>query len=128
ATITAMVDSQNEPDLDEASALARHQLADCDRKLAQHRAALEAGADPKIVTGWIAEVEADRRRIQAKLDQPTNAARRMSRDEIAALVGQLGEIIDVLREADLADRAQVYQQLGLRLTYHPDQRKVRVQS
>lgn len=43
-------------------------------------------------------------------------------------VQQVGEIIDALREADPADRAEVYRQLGLRLTYHPDQRKVRVQS
>jgi site-specific DNA recombinase len=36
-TITAMVDSQDQPETDEASTLARSQLAECDRKLARHR-------------------------------------------------------------------------------------------
>jgi site-specific DNA recombinase len=127
-TITAMVESQDQPDTDEASALARSRLSECDRKLARHRAALEAGADPAIVTGWIAEVEAERRRIRATIEQPASGSRRMTREEITATVQQLGDIIDVLREADFADRAEVYQQLGLRLTYDPDERKVRVQS
>jgi hypothetical protein len=48
-TIAAMVDSQDQPDT--AGALAGRKLAECDKKLARHRAALEAGADPAIVTG-----------------------------------------------------------------------------
>jgi hypothetical protein len=32
---------------------ARQEIADCDARLRQHRAALEAGADPVIVTGWM---------------------------------------------------------------------------
>jgi hypothetical protein len=127
-SITAMVDSQDGPDIDEAAVLARTRLAECDTKLVRHRAALEAGADPNVVTGWIAEVEAERRRILAMLNRPRQAPGRMSREEIADLVRRLGEVVDVLREADPADRAEVYQRLGLRLTYHPDQRKVRVQS
>jgi hypothetical protein len=128
-TITAMTDSQRELDLDHAAIRARHQLADCGTKLARHRAALEAGADPAIVTGWIAEVEAERRRLLAVLNQPISPpAPRMSRDQISELVGNLGDIIDALREADPADRAEVYRQLGLRLTYHPKQQKVRVQA
>ncbi|WP_159044971.1 hypothetical protein [Streptomyces sp. NRRL F-5122] len=35
-------------------------VADCDTKLARYRDALEAGADPKVVAGWIAEVQARR--------------------------------------------------------------------
>jgi hypothetical protein len=51
----------------------------------------------------------------------------MTKDQIADLVARLGDIITVLRQADPADRAEVYQQLGLRLTYHPTEQKVRVQ-
>ncbi|WP_438490693.1 hypothetical protein [Streptomyces sp. S186] len=32
---------------------ARAMIADCDVKLATHRAALEAGADPTVITQWI---------------------------------------------------------------------------
>jgi hypothetical protein len=36
---------------------ARRDIADCDARLRQHRAALEAGADPKIITSWMAETQ-----------------------------------------------------------------------
>jgi site-specific DNA recombinase len=32
---------------------AQQEIADCDAKLRQHRAALEAGADPVLVTSWM---------------------------------------------------------------------------
>lgn len=61
-------------------------LADCDRKLARYRAALEAGADPKVVTGWIAEVEAERRRILATLARPASGRASVLRLEFGELV------------------------------------------
>jgi site-specific DNA recombinase len=33
-------------------------IAECDRKITQYRAALDSGANPAIVAGWIAETEA----------------------------------------------------------------------
>jgi site-specific DNA recombinase len=74
-------------------------------------------------------VEADRRRALAVLDQPTaQPTQRMTQDQISDLVSRLGDIMAALREADPADRFEVYQQLGLRLTYHPTEQKVRVQA
>jgi hypothetical protein len=35
-------------------------IAECDRKLAGHRAALDAGASPATVAAWIAETEAEK--------------------------------------------------------------------
>ena len=35
-------------------------IAECDRKLAQYRAALDAGANPATVAAWIAETEAEK--------------------------------------------------------------------
>jgi site-specific DNA recombinase len=129
-TITALADSQDQaPETDPEVLRARATLAECNTKLARHRAALEAGADPTIVTGWIAEVEAERRRLLAVLNQPTpRPVQRMTTDQISDLVTKLGDIIGVLRDADPADRAEVYQQLRLRLTYHPAEQKVRVQA
>ena len=40
-------------------------LAECDRKLANYRAALDAGTDPKIVTEWIAQVQAEKSLAEA---------------------------------------------------------------
>ncbi|MEV6126238.1 hypothetical protein AB0M05_05330 [Streptomyces violaceusniger] len=51
------------PDQEPAAAAARAVIADCDAKLATHRAALEAGADPTLVTQWIAETQT--RRVRA---------------------------------------------------------------
>ena len=48
----------------------------------------------------------------------------MTREEITDLVTTLGEVIQVLKEADPADKAEVYSRLGLRLTYHPGGKRV----
>lgn len=66
----------------------------------EHRAALEAGASPEIVTAWINETQ----------------------------VNALGELMTVLREADPADKAEVYQQLGLSLTYDPAAKRVKAEA
>ena len=46
---------------------AERQLAECDRKLASHRAALEAGADPALIAAWTADVQRRRDSISARL-------------------------------------------------------------
>ena len=43
--------------------------------------------------------------------------RRMSRDDIHALVDTLGGLLNALRHADPIDKAEVYRELGVRLTY-----------
>lgn len=49
------------------SELLRRQLAESDRKLRQHRAALEAGADPVIVAGWMQEEQSRRSELERRL-------------------------------------------------------------
>ena len=39
---------------------AQRKVADCDARLGRYRAALEAGADPVVVAGWMAEVKGER--------------------------------------------------------------------
>ncbi len=51
----------------------------------------------------------------------------MSRTEITNLVHALGDITTVLRDADPADKAKVYRQLGLRLVYHPETQTARAE-
>jgi hypothetical protein len=48
----------------------------------------------------------------------------MTREEITSLVTALGDLMQVLRDADPADKAEVYCQLGLTLTYHPEDKRV----
>jgi site-specific DNA recombinase len=48
----------------------------------------------------------------------------MSKEEIAAIVNAITSLMTVLRDADPHDKAEIYGQLGLRLTYHPSPRTV----
>jgi len=48
----------NRPDEPKADAGAQQEIAECDAKLRQHRAALEAGADPVLVSSWMKETQA----------------------------------------------------------------------
>jgi site-specific DNA recombinase len=90
---------------------------------------LDAGGDPAIVAGWITETEAQRAKYQAaKRAIPERARPSMSRDEIASVVTALSDLLTVLRQADLADKAEIYTQLCLRLTYYPADRAVRAEA
>jgi site-specific DNA recombinase len=99
------------------------------RKLAQYRAALDAGADPATVARWITDTEAERAGYQAikRAAVPRRAEASMSRDEIASVVRALADLIEVVRAASPADKAQIYTGLGLRLTYQPSERLVRTE-
>jgi len=100
---------------------AQQEIADCDAKLRQHRAALEAGADPVLITSWMKETQALRALAEARLKKPA-ARRRMTEEEITGLVTEMGAIVRALEDADPADKAEIYQRLGLTLTYHPQQK------
>lgn len=80
-----------------------------------------------MATAWITETQDERRSVEQLLTMAQPEPRqRLTRDQISAFVHQAGELTTALADADPTDRAEVYWQPGLRLTYHPDQRKVRV--
>jgi site-specific DNA recombinase len=58
-SLTALQNAQ--PDDAPAVEAARRAIAECDRKLARHRAALEAGADPALVAAWSTQVHSNAR-------------------------------------------------------------------
>ena len=117
------------PEVDPGAAEIDAQIAGCDRKLAQYRAALDAGAEPATVARWITETEAERARYQAvkRAAAPHLAPAALSRNEIASVVNALSDVLVVLRSADPADKAQIYAGLGLRLIYQPGERLVRTE-
>jgi site-specific DNA recombinase len=128
-TLHELAQSQDAPEAGEETAIeaARRALTECDRRLARYRAALEAGTDPALIARWTAEVNAQRVMAEAKLPE-ASGRRSMSEQEIAALVAALGNLLDVLRNADPVDKAKVYQQLGLTLTYKPNAHTVLIES
>lgn len=109
---------------------AKAKLAECEAKLARHRAALEAGADPATVTGWIAETNAELAAAQAELRttdtrQPHPAT---SAEDLENLIAALGGLVAILHDAKPEDRHNVYDQLGIRMTYHPGKHEIRVEA
>jgi hypothetical protein len=52
----------------------------------------------------------------------------MTAEEITRVVSSLRDLMSVLAAADLADKAQIYSQLGLALTYDRGSQTVRAES
>lgn len=100
---------------------AKAKIADCDSRLDRYRAALEAGTDAALVGRWIAEVRAERIAAERQLVDAAPAPK-LTKNEIKALVASLHDMVAVLAEADPADKATVYAELGISMTYHPDGR------
>ncbi|MER7457352.1 recombinase family protein [Micromonospora sp. NPDC126480] len=105
-------------------------IAECDAKLARYRAALDAGADPAVVAGWIAETQAERQRAEQHQhtpaeDRPGNIPPRLNEEQIIAIVEQLGDLVNALRDAEPEHKVEVYRSLGLHLSYDPKTQTVR---
>jgi site-specific DNA recombinase len=126
-TIDALFAAQEQELANPGLHVAERVIADCNDKLARYRAALDAGADPALVTQWIAEVQASRAVAQTTVRKSKEQAAVMTREEISVVINQLGDIRTVIADADPDDKAQVYQQLGLKLTYQPGKRTTRAE-
>ncbi|WP_341721307.1 recombinase family protein [Micromonospora sp. FIMYZ51] len=126
-TVQAMADAQHHDADHQAIKAARETLATCATRLDRYRAALDSGTDPAIVSRWITDVQAEQVTAEATLRRLTGR-QTMTPDEIRHIVETLGNITTVLREADPADKALIYRELGLRLTYQPTARMVSAQA
>ena len=114
----------------EPATLAADKVAECDAKLETYRAALEAGADPVTVSGWIAEVKAER--AAALATRTAKRARsdsqgRVTEEAIKNMIQALGDVREAIQRADREEKARLYSQLDLRLTYAPGTKTVRVE-
>jgi site-specific DNA recombinase len=106
-----LVEAQGDQQSEEHAARvaeARRIIADCDQRLGRYRAALEAGTDPTLIARWTADVNTTRAAAQAHLRGAAGGKTRMTADEINTIVAALGSILDVLRDADPADKAKIY--------------------
>ena len=110
------------PDDDQGRVLERRRrLKERDAILAKYRTLLEHDSDITSAAVWIAEVEQERKNLARQLShKPTT--RRLTENEIRALVVQLRDIVVVLAHADPLDKRAIYEELGVNLTYHPDGR------
>lgn len=104
---------------------ARRAISDCDTRLAKYRQALDAGADAAVVAGWMAEVQGERLRAERELGAAV-PGEKMTKDQIRRLVLSLRDIASTLATADPKDKAEIYAELGVQVTYDPAQHLVSV--
>jgi site-specific DNA recombinase len=127
ATVGQLTDQAaqaEDPTISARAEAARARIADYDAQMGRYRASIDAGGDPVVIGPWIAETQAKKAAAQAEVRAATGRSR-MSRDDIAAIVAALGELATVVREADPADKADIYAKLKLTLTYQPEERLVK---
>jgi len=127
-TLDALLAAQSYPVADDARlATGRRTLAECHVKLERYRAALEAGADPAVVTTWIREVTEFRQRAEREMRSAAPATG-WHREDLRALIEATADLVPVLRTADATRKAELYGTLGLDLTYHARERRVTVEA
>ena len=114
-----------QPDTDQEAQ--ERQIRDRIRKLAHeldsYRAIVRSEPEAASTVGrWIAETNQERRRLEALLGRtPTT---RLTTEDVKAVVASLQDITATLAAADPADKAKVYAEMGIDITYHQDGRVV----
>ena len=100
--------------------------AEFDKKIARYRQALDEGASPAVVAGWIAEAEQQRDKALASRPaaRESDAIDSMTAEDIASLIAELGNIAAALEEAEPEDKLDLYRSLRLRLTYSAETQTV----
>ena len=130
ATIETLAASQDDAIPRELAAL-EDEIKDCSQKLAQYRKALDSGADPAVVGQWITETQARKLAADARLRAAAGtrpAPTRMTKEQIAATVNTIRDLMRALRTAATEDKAEIYAGLNLQLTYHPEEKTVSTQA
>ena len=104
-------------------------ITDCDARLARYQAALDAGGDPQTIAGWTRQVKAERAAALARdfSQAGHQPGRRLTEDDIRGLITALGDLRAVIRDAGAAEKAAIYGQLDLKVTYKPGQDKLRAE-
>jgi site-specific DNA recombinase len=127
-TCRTLAEAQEPPVIDDdRAATVRQVLVDCDGRLARYREALEAGTDPAVVAEWISEVQAERSAAEKELWR-RRPAPALTEDDIRAIVESLSDLVGVLEAAEPQKKAELYDSLGLSLTYEPSKRRVLVEA
>lgn len=126
-TLQTMADAQHDDADQHRVAAARQKISTCQTKLDRYRAALDAGTDPVLVQQWITQIQAEKAVAEADLRRSTGR-RTMTADEINTLVEGIASFATILRQADPADKAEIYRQLGIKLTYKPGLRLIQAEA
>lgn len=105
---------------------ARRKVSDCDSRLERYRAALDRGGDPAVISTWIAEVQGERLVALKVIESGT--ADVLTPEDVRQLLSHLDDLLDVIIDAPADLKAKAYADLGVTLTYRPDERRVLVET
>jgi len=115
--------AQPDTDHEAEQRLIRDRIRKLDQALDSYRTIVRTEPEAASTVGkWIAETNQERRRLEAQLGKtPTT---KLTADDVKALVASLQDITATLAAADPADKAKVYAEMGIDITYHQDGRVV----
>jgi hypothetical protein len=127
ALVAAIEDGADDDEEAARRQAARAAVAQCDARLESYKRALEEGGVPTVIGQWIREASAERAVAMraAAIARPGRSSLSAS-DEAAALVGDARAAASALSAADAAERNRLYEHLGVRMTFDPTTRCVRV--
>ena len=102
---------------DPAVVRARAALMECERKLAKHLDGLEAGIPAEVIAPRIAAAQREKAAAQAVLATAPPAPKPFTLDEVVETLSTLRNLPELLEVIEQADRAALYQALGLTVRY-----------
>jgi hypothetical protein len=118
ATATQIVDVDTEGHREDlAITRARAALTECERKLSKHLDGLEAGIPPDVIAARIAATQREKSAAESLLATAPPAPKPLSLDEVLETLTALRDLPELLGRVEQADRAALYQALGLTVRY-----------
>ena len=98
-------------------ARARITLVESERKLAKHLDGLEAGIPAEVIAPRIAATQREKAAAEAVLASAPPTPQPLTFDEVIETLSMLRDLPELLGAIEQADRAALYQALGLHVTY-----------
>jgi hypothetical protein len=96
---------------------ARATLTECERKLSKHLDGLEAGIPADVIASRIAATQREKSAAESVLATAPPAPKPLSLDEVVETLTALRDLPELLGRIEQADRAALYQALGLTVQY-----------
>jgi len=118
ATAASIVTADSEDRREDPEvARARITLVESERKLAKHLDGLEAGIPAEVIAPRIAATQREKAAAEAVLASAPPSPQPLTLDEVIETLSMLRDLPELLGAVEQADRAALYQALGLRVTY-----------
>ena len=118
ATAASIVTADSEDRREDPEvARARITLVESERKLAKHLDGLEAGIPAEVIAPRIAATQREKAAAEAVIASAPPTPQPLTLDEVIETLSMLRDLPELLGAIEQADRAALYQALGLHVTY-----------